>query len=133
MRRLLATFTISLAFTACRGTDSDLPPAYRRRDVPVARLRAPEAVARGKALFTANCVLCHGERGDGRGRRSAGFSKAPANFTDPAWRRRTTPRRVFYVIREGLRGTPMPAWSFLSEEETWDLAAYVLSLCPGAT
>ena len=133
MRWLLAACAISLTCTACRGVDSDLPPAYRHVPVPEARLRSAEARARGKALFAANCVLCHGERGDGHGRRSAGFAKAPADFTDPAWRRRVTPRRVFFVIREGLRGTPMPSWGFLSEDETWDLAAYVLSLGPGAS
>ena len=32
----------------------------------------------------------------------------PRNFTDPEWRRQTTPRHVFFAIREGLAGTPMP-------------------------
>jgi mono/diheme cytochrome c family protein len=39
-----------------------------------------------------------------------------------------TPERAFYVIREGIRGTPMAAWKVLSEDDTWDLVAYVLSL-----
>jgi mono/diheme cytochrome c family protein len=39
-----------------------------------------------------------------------------------------TPERVFYVIREGMRGTPMAAWKVLGENETWDLVAYVLSV-----
>ncbi len=125
-----AALAISLTCTACRGVDSNLPPAYRHLPVPQLRLRSAEAQARGRTLFAANCVLGHGERGDGHGRRASGFAKAPANFTDAAWRRGVTPRRVFFVIREGLRGTPMPAWGFLSEDETWDLAAYVLSLSP---
>jgi len=131
MRRLLSALTISLTLTACRGPDSDLPEAYRRVDVPEVRLRSAEARANGRALFAANCVLCHGERGDGHGLRSAGFAKAPANFTDPAWRRTATPRRVFFAIREGVHGTPMPSWKWLNESETWDLVAYVLSF--GAT
>jgi mono/diheme cytochrome c family protein len=45
-----------------------------------------------------------------------------------AWRRATSPRRVFYAIREGLPGTPMPNWKALSEEDAWDMTAYVLSL-----
>jgi high-affinity iron transporter len=92
------------------------------------RLHSAAARERGRRLFLAHCALCHGERGDGHGMRSAGFAKPPANFTDPAWRRRSTPRRVFFAIREGLRGTPMPSWASLSDEEAWDLAAYVLSL-----
>jgi mono/diheme cytochrome c family protein len=132
MRRLLSALTLSLTFTACNGPDSNLPEAYRRIDVPEAVLRSPEARARGRQLFLANCVLCHGERGDGHGRRSSGFAKAPASFIDPAWRRNATPRRVFFAIREGLQGTPMPSWKWLDDGDTWDLVAYVLSLGPVA-
>jgi mono/diheme cytochrome c family protein len=128
MRRLPAALAISLTCTACSGPDSDLPGAYRRVEVPEPRLRASEAIARGEILYETHCVLCHGERGDGRGRRSAGFARAPTRLADPAWRRRTTPRQAFYVIREGRRGTPMPSWSWLGENETWDVVAYVLSL-----
>ncbi len=130
MTRLLACLTISLTLTACSGPDSGLPEPYLHVEVPAARLASPEARARGRALFVSDCALCHGERGDGRGPRSNGFSKPPANFTDPAWRRGATPRRVFFAIREGVRGTPMPSWKWLSERETWDLVAYVLSLGP---
>jgi mono/diheme cytochrome c family protein len=128
MRWLPAAVAISLTCTACSRVDSELPPPYDRVPVPQARLRSPEAIARGRALYASNCALCHGERGDGRGQRAAGFSKAPANFTDPAWRQRTSERRVFYAIREGLRGTPMPSWKALSEDESWDLVAFVLSV-----
>jgi mono/diheme cytochrome c family protein len=34
---------------------------------------------------------------------------------------------VYYAIREGVSGTPMPSWRSLSEEQSWDLVAYVLS------
>jgi mono/diheme cytochrome c family protein len=130
MKRRLWALTLSLTFTACSGQDPDLPEAYRRIGVPEVLLRSPEARASGRRLFLANCVLCHGERGDGHGMRSTGFAKPPANFTDPVWRRGVTPRRVFFVIREGVHGTPMPAWNWLSTDEVWDLVAYVLSLGP---
>jgi mono/diheme cytochrome c family protein len=130
VRRLFPALTISLTLTACSGPDSGLPEAYRRLAVPEARLRSAEALARGQELFAAHCALCHGERGDGRGLRASGFPKAPANFTDPAWQRTATPRRVFHAIREGVRGTAMPAWQWLSEDDSWDLAAHVLSLGP---
>ncbi|NIR44743.1 MAG: cytochrome c, partial [Gemmatimonadetes bacterium] len=87
----------------------------------------PQARVRGRRLFLKHCALCHGERGDGQGRRGY-LSVRPADFTDPAWRDGMTARRAYYIEREGIRGTPMPAWKALSEEETWDLVAYVLSV-----
>ena len=128
MRRLPAALAISLTFTGCRGPDSDLPAAYRGVEVPEERLRSREVIARGEILYEKNCALCHGERGNGRGRRSAGFAKRPTRLADLAWRGRTTPRRAFFVVREGVAGTPMPSWRWLSEDETWALVAYVLSL-----
>jgi high-affinity iron transporter len=128
MKRPLAALSILLASTACSRPDSDLPPRYRQLAVPGERLRSAEARARGRSLFVAHCALCHGDQGDGRGLRGSGFSRPPADFTDPDWRSRATPRRVFFVIREGLRGTPMPAWGFLDDGDVWDLTAYVLSL-----
>jgi mono/diheme cytochrome c family protein len=56
------------------------------------------------------------------------LSVPAADFTDPTWRARVTPRRAYFVIREGVRGTPMPAWKALDEDEVWDLVAYVLSV-----
>jgi mono/diheme cytochrome c family protein len=109
-----------------------MPPDYRSLAIPEARLTSPEARRRGRILFLERCSICHGERADGQALRG-NLSVQPADFTDPAWRRRFTPRRAFYVIREGKRGPPMPAWKSLSENETWDLVAYILSLAePGS-
>jgi high-affinity iron transporter len=103
-----------------------LPAEYRDVEVPESRLSSGEARGRGRELFLQHCAICHGERADGQGRRR-NLSMPAADFTSPAWRARMSPRRTFYVIREGIRGTPMPAWKVLNEDETWDLVVYVLS------
>jgi mono/diheme cytochrome c family protein len=105
-----------------------LPSEYRRIEVPVERLGSAEARARGSVLFLEHCALCHGERGDGRGARREGLTRAPRDFTNPAWRASTSPRRVFHAIREGSPLTPMPGWKALTEQDAWDMTAYVLSL-----
>jgi len=127
-RLLIASLVLgALWLWGCSGGDSALPAEYREIEVPEQRLRSSEARRRGRDLFLEHCALCHGQRADGRGVRR-NLSSRPADFTDPVWRRRTSPRRVYHAIREGVPGTAMASWKVLTEEETWDLVAYVLSV-----
>ena len=119
---------LSLALSACSGEDRSLPPKYRGIPVPLEQLESSEARERGQALFEQHCVLCHGIRADGKGVRHRYLSGAPANFRSKDWRASTTPRRVYFVLREGVQGTSMPAWPTFEPEQTWDLAAYVLGV-----
>jgi mono/diheme cytochrome c family protein len=102
---------------ACDG-GQELPP----------RLRSERAQLRGRALYTQHCALCHGADADGQGLRRQALSARPQHFTSSAWRRRVTPQEVFDVIQDGRPGTSMPAWSFLRDEQIWDLTAYLLSV-----
>ena len=125
-RAILIALLISLGLSAC-SRDRDLPEPYRRLRVPPALLDSAEARENGRKLFLTSCALCHGENADGRGVRREGLSTPPRDFTNPSWRNGTTPRRVFFAIREGVHGMPMPGWKSFSDAETWDLVAYVLS------
>ncbi|HUL75160.1 MAG TPA: c-type cytochrome [Vicinamibacterales bacterium] len=131
MRRLLLALAwMSLVSSACGDADRDLPREYRAMAVPADRLASPDAVTRGGELFQKYCTLCHGVRGDGQGLQREGLKPPPRDFTDPAWRQRTSPRRVYFAIREGVATTAMPSWKSLTEQDDWDLTAYVLSLAP---
>jgi mono/diheme cytochrome c family protein len=109
------------ACVACRRP-TDLPPDFD------ARVAAPESVRSGRELFLSNCALCHGERGNGQGVRASAFTTPPRDFTNEAWRGSTSPRRVFRAVRDGLPGTPMPAWRHLGDDALVDLTAYLLSI-----
>jgi mono/diheme cytochrome c family protein len=90
---------------------------------------APEARARGRELFLRYCAICHGEHADGQGPRRGSLTPPPASFRDPSWQQRTTPGRVHRVVREGVRGTPMPPWkAVLDEQQTWDVVAFLLGV-----
>ena len=129
MRRvLLIGLLTSPVWPGCGDVDRDLPRPYRAIDVPAALLASPEARNRGAALFRAHCALCHGERGDGRGARREGLTTPPRDFTSSGWRASTSPRRVFFAVREGVAGTPMASFKALSQQDAWDMTAYVLSL-----
>jgi mono/diheme cytochrome c family protein len=118
---------VAMLLPACETPDADLPAAYRDIAVPAERLASAAAQQRGRDLFVEYCALCHGKNADGRGERREGLSRPPADFTDASWRKSTTPRQVYHVIREGVRGTSMASWKALSPQQTWDLVAYLLS------
>jgi mono/diheme cytochrome c family protein len=121
MRRTGAWILVLGSLWACDGAVQ----------VPEGVLASSVAQDRGRALFVESCALCHGERADGRGPRRSALSGPAADFTNPNWRRHTSPGEVFQVIRKGLRGTSMPAWPAYDDEQTWDLVAYLWSVSQG--
>jgi mono/diheme cytochrome c family protein len=77
---------------------------------------SPEEVALGTELFSASCVACHGEEGDGSALEGA------ADFTDQEFMANEDPAEFFEKITEGVEGTAMPAWGGqFSEDEIWAL------------
>ncbi len=73
----------------------------------------------GEKLFRGQCGRCHGPKGEG------GLG---AILAQPRLRRAPDDESLFRVIRDGIRGTEMPAASTLTSREVWQLAAYVRSL-----
>lgn len=123
--KALGLLLMSLALWACSSQED---ARVLDVDVPRDRLDSIEAQQRGRALFLEKCALCHGVRADGEGVRREGLSAKPVNFQSKDWRAKTNARRVYTVLSEGKRGTSMPAWPSLSDDERWDLVAYVLSV-----
>ena len=84
---------------------------------------------RGKTLFVQRCVQCHGEQGKGDGPLAAQLTSPPPDFTAPDYAADLSPQDIFDVITNGRMDKMMPPWgNELSEDERWDLTAYVWSL-----
>jgi mono/diheme cytochrome c family protein len=96
-----------------------------------------ELHARGKLLYGQHCAICHGDNGDGNGKRASELSPRPRNFTTGAFEFRTTPtgalpadEDIWRVISAGLHGTAMVPWITLTEHDRWALVAYVEGFSP---
>jgi mono/diheme cytochrome c family protein len=79
----------------------------------------PDVIAMGKKRFNRTCFYCHGYEGVG------GKGATLQRRSD------LTPEVIFNTISNGrIRGSAvMPPWkNSLTEEETWQLVAYILSL-----
>lgn len=93
-------------------------------DLAVTPKQVPDVAAAG-TLYAANCVTCHGARGDGKGPSAARLDPPPSDFTD---RTRAAERSVYGLyntISLGVAGTSMVAFSHLSDAQRWQLAFYV--------
>jgi mono/diheme cytochrome c family protein len=95
----------------------------------------PEKLKEGTKLYAGKCVQCHGVAGDGRGPSGLFITPHPRDFRRGAFKFVTVsangkPRRsdLLRTIRDGAKGTAMPAFGLLPENEREALAAYVTFL-----
>lgn len=80
----------------------------------------------GRAFFNANCAECHGEEGDGEGRRAYFMITKPENFLSREARMELNRPKLFDEISEGVIGTTMPAWEkVLTDQQIANVAEYV--------
>jgi mono/diheme cytochrome c family protein len=83
-----------------------------------------ENLIAGLKLYTMNCALCHGGVDRQPSTLEKSFYPPPPNLIlhppdDEEW-------HVFYVIRNGVRYTGMPAWDrTMSDPDLWKLTAFL--------
>lgn len=124
----------SVAFESAGGPEAALDvPEFQRRDYN------PEVAA---TLYAVNCAVCHGVNGDGNGPAVAHLRSDQSYYTTStgmvmgADGRRLPPNLLTSALRDndvGLAGfirsggnSVMPQFEkFLSEEDIWDLVAYI--------
>jgi mono/diheme cytochrome c family protein len=97
----------------------------------------PDSIARGKALYTNNCALCHGDGGTGDGPVAGDLERKPTDLTSPTVTS-LSDGEIFLVVTNGLqvgaaRKGGMPALrENLAVQQRWDVVNYVRTL-QGAT
>jgi cytochrome c5 len=90
----------------------------------------PEAVptTNGEAIFQdMKCVMCHGYSGNGDGLLSKGLDPKPRNFTSWDQMLSKTDIELYDSIKNGIEGSAMPAFSYLTDSQIEDLIGYVRS------
>jgi mono/diheme cytochrome c family protein len=88
------------------------------------------SIARGKELYTINCLQCHGATGEGNGPIAAFLINfKPANLTSPIVQSKSD-GSIFLTISNGLEGRMPPLNENLLVPERWDVVNYVRTLKP---
>ena len=88
-----------------------------------------DQVSRGGVVFKTNCILCHGIKGDGKGRASVLFDPPPANLT-LSDKNDEYKKMIITLGGEAMARSPaMPIWGEqLSEQQIDDVVAYLHTL-----
>jgi mono/diheme cytochrome c family protein len=99
----------------------------RAKDIMVPPLDDPALAQRGFLLYRSSCLQCHGAPGAAPEPFARGLMPQPNNLAQTAleW----TPAELYWVTKNGLKMTAMPAWEFrYPDEDLWAIVAFLQQL-----
>src|SRR5271156_2902596 len=127
-----------------QGCTADKPPSHEEKSLANAAKdvvipleagnkknplpESDEVVSQGQEVFLGSCAQCHGA--DGRGDSNIGPKMdPPAMDLSSSHVQHWSDAELFWIIRNGVRLTGMPAWrSSISDNDTWKLARFIHNL-----
>ena len=134
MALTLASFGLSTSAWA-GGKKGSCPQPRKTKTAPAnlvnASIPASASVEAGKKIFEKSakpmaCKMCHGKEGNGAGKLGMALSPKPRNFTCSATMKDVSPGQMFWVIKNGSKGTGMVAHGkTLKDKQIWDVVKYI--------
>jgi len=87
-----------------------------------------ENIAKGRLIYETKgqCIHCHGEGGKGDGPAGKVLNPSPRDFTNPHFHGNRTDGEMFWVIKNGSKGSGMMPMigSIITESEAWYVILY---------
>jgi len=105
--------------------------AQPESSVPEKPALTSKLFSKGETLYKKQCSSCHGALGAGDGKAAYLLYPKPRDFTRGEFRLISTTDMtvrdsdLFKTITNGMPGSAMPPWKFLTEEDRWSLVYYV--------
>lgn len=87
------------------------------------------SISRGQTLFAINCIMCHGETGEGNGPVSGLIANKPANLTLDVTQNKSD-GALFLTLTNGVDGRMPPMVENLTVRDRWDVVNYIRTLQP---
>ena len=89
-------------------------------------LDAHRRVVAGTSHFAEHCSSCHSAPGVGAGEAAMGMYPQPPVLKAAA--RRWSSGEMFWIIRNGIKMSGMPSWPSHSDEDIWNIVAFLQRL-----
>jgi mono/diheme cytochrome c family protein len=132
-------YVFNLQYVARQNVNPPLPDSTMQKDLPVVQAKTippiditkvsvptQELMEKGKSIFTSVCSSCHGLEGKGNGPASTGLNPPPRNFTSKSgWKSGPKLSQIFQTLQDGIPGTGMASYEYLTPEEKFGLAHYI--------
>jgi mono/diheme cytochrome c family protein len=131
MSCLVALAGLGIAIGCASQADSTPSPAAAVSASAAKPAVTPEMLEKGRAIYKANCIACHGEGGKGDGAAAGALKPPPRDHTDAAYMKTLTDKNLADVIVMGgaIKGKPlMPSHPQLRGADLDALVAHVRSL-----
>ena len=131
-KKVKSKFALGLLLVFCLSyflTLAQSPPWVAPKDAD--NLKNPLAgntsvLPDAKALYTANCGPCHGDKGRGDGPAASGLNPKPADHSSAAVQNESD-GALFWKLSEGR--APMAGYKkIFSEQQRWELINYIRTL-----
>ncbi len=119
--------------TPTAGQSDEPQPAHDFKLTPEDKTRKnPQkfttvSVERGKKIYATQCLMCHGDKGDGKGDLASEMKTKMPDFTVPATLEKYTDGELFAMVGNG--SFPMPSQGErMKDYRKWQLVNYLRSL-----
>jgi mono/diheme cytochrome c family protein len=93
----------------------------------------PENITAGEMLYKKGakplaCAQCHGLNGNGDGKMARGMNPRPRDFSCQAMMKDIPDGQLFWIIKNGSKGTGMMGFKMLNDDQIWQLVSYIRKL-----
>ena len=136
MKKFILFITVIFTLVLVSSADAVKCPEPRKtKSAPASFVKIKGVVnadkANGKKLFNKTakpiaCKMCHGKTGAGDGKLGKVLKPHPRNFTCKATMKKISAGQMFWIIKNGSKGTGMVAHKkTLKDKEIWDIIKYI--------
>lgn len=135
MRRALVGSLVAAALlaAACGGP----APSFTQSRTLGGKVISPARLNRGARAYVPYCAACHGLKGDGKGSAASGLRPPPRDFTQGIFKFASVPAGelptdadLARVVKKGLHGTAMLAWSDIPDGDVAAITDYIKTFSP---